>query len=135
MKLTLSFSYQAVLLQDQKVKQKFKYLENEKSFRGEKKAFFTVFKGLSVAKSCVRCDSVPLNYVIMSKRMFLFQFKWSLENSKVILISFHDLLQECPCCTFCNHHLQENSILENLSFNQKSVLKNAKHLRRNFWRE
>ena len=41
-------------------RQKFKYLENEKSFQGEMKSICIFFKGLSVAKSCLRPDSVPL---------------------------------------------------------------------------
>ena len=42
-------------------RQKLKYIENEKSFRGEIKSIFTIFKGLSVAKNCIRPDSAPLS--------------------------------------------------------------------------
>ena len=45
----------------EKSRQKFQYLENEKSFSGEKKAFFKIFKGLSVAKKCLRPESASLN--------------------------------------------------------------------------
>ena len=38
-----------------------KYLENEKSFLGETKTFFIIFKGLSVAKNYLRPESAPLN--------------------------------------------------------------------------
>ena len=41
-------------------RQKFKYLENEKSFSGEIKAFSSIFKGLSVAKNCLRPENAPL---------------------------------------------------------------------------
>ena len=47
-----------------KTRQKLKYLKNEKSFRDEKKAFFIIFKELSVAKNCLRPESVPLNNLI-----------------------------------------------------------------------
>ena len=43
-----------------KSRQKHKYLENEKSFLGEIKSFFIIFKGLSVAKNCLRPESAPL---------------------------------------------------------------------------
>ena len=42
-----------------KSKQKLKYLENEKTFWREYKAFFIIFKGLSAAKYCLRPESVP----------------------------------------------------------------------------
>ena len=37
-----------------------KCLENEKSFSGKTKAFFIIFKGLSVAQNCLRPESAPL---------------------------------------------------------------------------
>ena len=43
-----------------KSRQKHKYLENEKSFLGEIKSFFIIFKGLSVAKNCLRPESAPI---------------------------------------------------------------------------
>ena len=42
-----------------KSRQKFKYLENEKSFWGEIKSLFIIFKGLSVSKYCLRLESAP----------------------------------------------------------------------------
>ena len=41
-------------------RQKHKYLENEKSFWVEIKAFFIIFKELSVAKNSFRPESTPL---------------------------------------------------------------------------
>ena len=41
--------------------QKLKYLENEKSFLDEIKNIFHLFKGLSVAKNCLRPESAPLS--------------------------------------------------------------------------
>ena len=35
-------------------RQKLKYLEHEKSFKGERKKNLIIFKGLSVAKNCLR---------------------------------------------------------------------------------
>ena len=43
-----------------KSRQKFKYLENKKSFYGEIKVFFIIFKELSVAKNCFRRESASL---------------------------------------------------------------------------
>ena len=56
LKLTLSF-YQALLYfyMTKKARQKIKYLENMKE-----KAFFIIFKGLSIAKNCLRRESAPL---------------------------------------------------------------------------
>ena len=51
--------------------EKFKYLENGKSFKGELKIIFHHFKGFkgtSVAKSCLRPDSVPLTLFRMERR-------------------------------------------------------------------
>ena len=45
-----------------KSRQKLKYLENGKSFQVEKKAFFIIFKELSVAKNCFRPESAPLSH-------------------------------------------------------------------------
>ena len=42
-------------------RQKLKYLESEKCFWGETKS--TNFKGLSVAKSCLRPESAPLSFI------------------------------------------------------------------------
>ena len=46
--------------EQKKSRQKLKYLENEKSFRGEIKS---IFKGISVAKNCLRRESVPLKFL------------------------------------------------------------------------
>ena len=43
-----------------KSRQKFKYLENEKSFKVKQKAFFIIFQGFSIAKNCLRLESAPL---------------------------------------------------------------------------
>ena len=42
------------------LRQKLKYLENEKTFRGEKKAYFIIFKGLSLVKIRLKPESAPL---------------------------------------------------------------------------
>ena len=55
-------------LHDQKVKTKFKYLENEKSFEDEIKAVFIIFKGLSTAENCLRLENAPLNSNLPSPR-------------------------------------------------------------------
>ena len=45
----------------EKSRQKFKCLKNGKSFQGEIKIIFIIFKGLSVAKNYLRTESAPLN--------------------------------------------------------------------------
>ena len=47
-----------------KSRQKLKYLENKKSFLGEIKSIFIIFKGVSVAKNRLRLESAPLNAII-----------------------------------------------------------------------
>ena len=42
-------------------RQKFKYVENKKSFKGEIKGIFHHFKGLSVGKIFLRPESASLN--------------------------------------------------------------------------
>ena len=46
-----------------KSRQKLKYFENEKSFRGEINSIFISFRGLSVSKNCLRPKSAPLTLV------------------------------------------------------------------------
>ena len=41
-------------------RQKLKYLDKKKSFWGELKTFFIIFKGLSVAKNRLKPESAPL---------------------------------------------------------------------------
>ena len=50
-----------------KPEQKFKYLENEKSFKAEIKSFFVIFKGLSVAKNCLRPESALYGSLTFNK--------------------------------------------------------------------
>ena len=45
-------------------RQKSKYFENQNKFQGQKRAFFIIFKGLSVAKNYLRPDKVPLKAII-----------------------------------------------------------------------
>ena len=47
-----------------KSRQKFKHPKNEKSFNGEIKSIFHHFKGLSVAKNCLRAEDAPLKYSV-----------------------------------------------------------------------
>ena len=60
LKLTLSFLSSHFCYTTKKSRQKLTYLENEKSFRGEIKDIFIIFKGLSVLKNCLGPESVPL---------------------------------------------------------------------------
>ena len=47
-----------------KSREKIEYLENEKSIWGEiiLKTFFIIFKGLSIAKKCLRPERAPLTW-------------------------------------------------------------------------
>ena len=49
---------------NKKSRQKLQYLENGKSFLGEINIIFHPFKGLSVAKNCLRPESVPLTLFV-----------------------------------------------------------------------
>ena len=53
-----------------KSRQKLKYLENEKSIGMKQKAFFINFKGLSVAKNCLRPESAPLSMHLLLEKIF-----------------------------------------------------------------
>ena len=44
-------------------REKPRYLENEKSVEGEIKSIFIIFKGLSVAKNCLRPESALLIFL------------------------------------------------------------------------
>ena len=77
LKLTLSFLSSHFCYTTKKSRQKLTYLENEKSFRGEIKDIFIIFKGLSVLKNCLGPESVPLK----QKRLDL-----KLSNEKYIHI-------------------------------------------------
>ena len=59
----------------EKSRQKFKYLENKKSFQGEiKSTFLIIFKGLSVGKSCLRPESAPLMvFSLKFSEVFVFE--------------------------------------------------------------
>ena len=48
-----------------KSRQKFKYIENEKSFWGGIKAFSVILKRLWIAKNCLRPGSAPLNHLLV----------------------------------------------------------------------
>ena len=72
MKSTL-FSNQAVFLNDQKVKTKIWISWEEKELlRLSKEIFFIIFKGLSVAKNCLRPNSAPLIQIALCRRNFCF---------------------------------------------------------------
>ena len=51
-----------------KSRQKLKYLENEKRFKGEIKTILIIFKGLSDAKYCLKPESAPLNLRLEQSR-------------------------------------------------------------------
>ena len=63
-----------------KSRQKFKYLEKEKSFKGEKEVIFIIFRGLLAAKKCLRLESSPLNKSTFNYRFvkILMAFNWTL---------------------------------------------------------
>ena len=50
-----------------KSRQKFKYLEKEKSFQDEIKSIFLQFSGRSVAKNCLRPETLPLTILAIIK--------------------------------------------------------------------
>ena len=50
-----------------KSRQKFKYLENEKSFQDKVKSIFTTFQWHSVAKNCLRPETAHLTILPVKK--------------------------------------------------------------------
>ena len=52
------------LYMTKKSREKFNYLENEKSFQGEMKSIFPIFKGFSVAKNCLRPEIASVRILI-----------------------------------------------------------------------
>ena len=46
-----------------KSQQKYKYLKNEKSLKVKEKVFFINFKGISVARNCIRAGNAPLKQI------------------------------------------------------------------------
>ena len=52
--INLIFLIKPLSYMTKKSRQKFKYLETEKSFKGEIKSIFIFFEGLSGDKSCLR---------------------------------------------------------------------------------
>ena len=57
-------SNQAVLLHDQKNQdKKLNILRMKRAFEVKWKAFFIIFKGLSVAKNCLRPENAPLSHI------------------------------------------------------------------------
>ena len=64
-------------------RQKLKYIEDQKSFCGEIKSIFIIFKGLSVAKNCLRRESAPLKSNLKSQIFF--------KENKIVLSVLHAL--------------------------------------------
>ena len=52
-----------------KSSQKWKYLKNEKSFQGEQKVFYIIFKGLLIANNCLRPESACLSSYFFSNNL------------------------------------------------------------------
>ena len=80
------------------LRQKLKYLENEKSFLDEIKTFFINFSGLSVAENCLIPDSATLilgeikEYLLSDKNPRLLWNLWyNQQNIVAILIFIIDL--------------------------------------------
>ena len=69
-----------------KSRQKLKYLENEKSFRGEIKSIFHHFKSVSVAKNCLRPKSAPLTIKTPERRQWR---QW--RRSGVFIVNFEHI--------------------------------------------
>ena len=78
-----------------KSRQKLKFLENEKSFWGEIKAFFIIFKRLSVAKNCLRAESAPIRNIINSVSFSILASKFYFQKSKFFpwTISFFTIFE------------------------------------------
>ena len=94
----LIFRIKSFFYMNKMLRQKLKYLENEKSFLDEIKTFFINFRGLSVAKNCLRPDSATLilgeikEYLLSDKNPRLLWNLWyNQQNIVAILIFIIDL--------------------------------------------
>ena len=58
--INLIFLLKQLFRMTKTLRQKNKYFENKKSFQGEIKSIFIIFKGLSIAKNCLRPENAPL---------------------------------------------------------------------------
>ena len=76
--INLSFLIKPFFSMTENSGQKIMYLKNEKSFYGEKNHFFIIFKGLSVARNCLRPESAFLigcvNNNQKQQRFYFYQF-------------------------------------------------------------
>ena len=70
-----------------KSRQKLKYLENEKSFWGDTKRIFVIFKELSVVKNCLRPESAtlkPVAFLVFLKDSHLKMFTYAYNCDLII---------------------------------------------------
>ena len=91
--------------------QKIKYLDNEKSFEVKLKAFFIIFKGISVVKSCLRPESVPLMSTIIFANY----------NYCCKIIFSHFLLYEINATIFFNSVLIFTPLKKNGSLGEQGL--------------
>ena len=120
--INLIFPTKPFFYMNKKLRPKFKYLENEKRLKVKRKAFFIIFKKLSVPKNCLRpesasvtcfalkvliissisfftrCfhsekDSSGIHFLLQQKDMHLFQL-WKILSvaSLKLMLYFHDIL-------------------------------------------
>ena len=88
------FSNQAVFLDDQKVKTKIWISWEEKELlKLSKEIFFIIFKGLSVAKNCLRPKSAPLIQTALCRRNFCF-YKSFCSHQGSLLTKSYEIINE-----------------------------------------
>ena len=88
-----------------KSRQKFKYLENKKTFLDEIKSIFLQFQRLSVAKNCLRPETAPIT--ILAIKRLLWYILWDI----VAWVWNFQLLLICKSSKLSSY----NYILKNMS--------------------
>ena len=69
--INLNFLIKLFFYKTKKSRQNLNILRTRRSFKVKQKVFFIIFKGLSVAKNCLRPDSAPLYSLIYKNGPFL----------------------------------------------------------------
>ena len=66
-----------------KSEQKFEYLKNKKkTFQMKEKAFFIILKRMSVARNCLKPESISLNTKYITNKFYLMSFSINYKKQK-----------------------------------------------------
>ena len=86
------FLIESFFYMSKKSKQKPKYLRTKRAFKVKQKAFFIIFKGLSVVKNCLRTLSAPSSWGAPTYQVtcpFDHVILWCRMTKKALYLHFH----------------------------------------------